>query len=196
MNKRIPAIPTKFRGINFRSRLEARWGAFFSLMGWDWSYEPIDLDGYIPDFILHMHEDVLVEVKPFMRLNDPSIKDAIAKIEGSGWDPKYDGIWPDRPAIVVGAVLFHHSYTNYNKSTTWHEVVIGSQAFHCEAELAILSECEPCCGISIRSQEASYSCMKCGRKKASSHLHRRNVQIVDTCWNEAGNQVQWMGRDS
>lgn len=59
------AKPTTYNGVRFRSRLEARWAAFFDLNAWKWSYEPVDLAGWVPDFILHMPlADVYVEVKP------------------------------------------------------------------------------------------------------------------------------------
>ena len=67
------AIPTKYTGHTFRSRLEARWAAFFDVCEWDWEYEPVDLDGWIPDFRLtsrapecsrYHRTSVLVEVKP------------------------------------------------------------------------------------------------------------------------------------
>jgi len=60
-----------------RSHLEARWAAFFDLVGWEYDYEPsLDLNGWIPDFILYgeIYKDnfgidkqhrILVEVKPF-----------------------------------------------------------------------------------------------------------------------------------
>jgi hypothetical protein len=32
----VNAIETVYRGSLFRSRLEARWAAFFDLFGWDW----------------------------------------------------------------------------------------------------------------------------------------------------------------
>lgn len=58
-------IPTKYGFINFRSRLEARWAAFFDILGWSWTYEPFDLPGWIPDFVIvGAHGSVLVEVKP------------------------------------------------------------------------------------------------------------------------------------
>lgn len=57
------AIPTVYRGIQMRSRAEARWAAFFDMSGWRWTYEPVDLPGYIPDFILHGDAPVLVEIK-------------------------------------------------------------------------------------------------------------------------------------
>lgn len=78
------AIPTYYQGIRFRSRLEATWAAFFDQAGWEWKYEPIDLDGWIPDFwvgipcshseccpkdksqILH---ELYAEVKPYFYIN-------------------------------------------------------------------------------------------------------------------------------
>lgn len=50
---RIAAIPTMYAGVQFRSRLEARWAAFFDIVGLKWDYEPFDLAGWIPDFKVH-----------------------------------------------------------------------------------------------------------------------------------------------
>lgn len=46
----IKAHPTRYKNIMFRSRLEATYAAFFDLQGWEWKYEPIDLNGWTPDF--------------------------------------------------------------------------------------------------------------------------------------------------
>ena len=48
-------IETKYKGYNFRSRLEARWAVFFDALGLEWEYEPEGFemsDGtkYLPDF--------------------------------------------------------------------------------------------------------------------------------------------------
>src|ERR1039458_6510910 len=64
MTTTATAIETAYRGHLFRSRLEARWAAMFDLLGWSWTYEPFDANGYIPDFVLHGDRPVLVEVKP------------------------------------------------------------------------------------------------------------------------------------
>lgn len=52
----MSAIPTPYRGHVMRSRLEARWAAFFDVLGLPWDYEPqgYELDGlrYLPDFWL------------------------------------------------------------------------------------------------------------------------------------------------
>lgn len=64
----IAAHPTTYRGLRFRSRLEARWAAFFDLLNWRWEYEPFDLKGWVPDFILVGDRgDALVEIKPIVR---------------------------------------------------------------------------------------------------------------------------------
>lgn len=61
------ARPTTYAGVRFRSRLEARWAAFFDLCGWRWEYEPVDLAGWVPDFVLHMPlASVYCEVKPVL----------------------------------------------------------------------------------------------------------------------------------
>jgi hypothetical protein len=53
-----------YGGIEYRSRLEARWAAFFDQLGWRHTYEPFDGAGYIPDFLIHDDPPLLVEVKP------------------------------------------------------------------------------------------------------------------------------------
>ncbi len=53
--KHMQAIPTRYAGRLFRSRLEARWAVFFDAMKFKWDYEPegfVLSDGthYLPDF--------------------------------------------------------------------------------------------------------------------------------------------------
>lgn len=64
----IKAIQTTFRGIKYRSRLEARWAVFFTSLGWSFQYEPegyvfADRTKYLPDFKIEMF-GVHVEIKP------------------------------------------------------------------------------------------------------------------------------------
>jgi hypothetical protein len=66
----MAAIPTRYNGIQFRSRLEARYAAYFDLRGdTEWQYEPLEMPGWIPDFTITVHvgektAKYLVEVKP------------------------------------------------------------------------------------------------------------------------------------
>lgn len=86
------SIPTKYRGINMRSRLEAKWACMFDLLGWKWEYEPIDLNGWIPDFAIsdarknikgfgasELKSITLIEIKPIFEFNYDY--DTIMKIE-------------------------------------------------------------------------------------------------------------------
>ena len=54
----IKPIETKYKGIKFRSRAEARWAVFFDACGIKWDYEPEgyvvgDNLCYLPDFLIH-----------------------------------------------------------------------------------------------------------------------------------------------
>lgn len=67
----ISAKPTLYNGRLYRSRLEARWAAFFDLLGWKYEYEPFDLNGWSPDFLIKgFFSDILVEVKPINEFNE------------------------------------------------------------------------------------------------------------------------------
>jgi hypothetical protein len=81
------AIPTVYKGVQFRSRLEARWAAFFDLQDIQWEYEPVELAGYIPDFQIKFFpaaQPWLFEVKP--AANHAEFFDACRKIDRSRWD--------------------------------------------------------------------------------------------------------------
>lgn len=69
-------IPTTYRHGEFRSRLEARWAAFFDLVGWSWVYEPLDAEGYIPDFLIQGRIPFFVEVGPCITQQDYEAKTA------------------------------------------------------------------------------------------------------------------------
>lgn len=72
----MKAIPTRYAGCHFRSRLEARWAVFFDHAGVPWEYEMQGLEmasgvRYLPDFYLptvplrsREDEGLWVEVKP------------------------------------------------------------------------------------------------------------------------------------
>lgn len=82
-NKGIPTIGV--RGIQFRSRIEAQWAYIFEKLEWNWEYEPIDLEGYIPDFIIKFDDDeILIEIKGDTNIwkNYEEHKNKIIK---SGW---------------------------------------------------------------------------------------------------------------
>jgi len=68
----MKAIPVIYEGIQFRSKLEARWYIFMKSMGWDVEYEPeVNCNWYIPDFkIKGRLFDIYIEVKPIENWDD------------------------------------------------------------------------------------------------------------------------------
>src|SRR4051794_1679736 len=91
----MTGIPTKHKGRQFRSRLEARWANFFDLVGWRYEYEPFDLPGWIPDFMLiGAHESILVEVKPVTQLPE-DVAEEIGRCAGA---EKYE-------VLIVGCTV-------------------------------------------------------------------------------------------
>jgi hypothetical protein len=124
---------TRYAGYLMRSRLEAHWAAFFDLLEWPWSYEPVELAGYIPDFILRFYQPLLVEVKPAWTLDE--MRAYTAKIDRSGWQGEalLVGLGPIEDDIAgllyepqMGwdtGVFFHcrncHQYSLYHLAGTW-----------------------------------------------------------------------------
>lgn len=88
-----------WRGTQYRSRLEARWAVFFSLLRWAAEYEPLDLSGYIPDFLLRRarRAPVAVECKPFLDLDDAGVPGFCETVDAA-WrgEAMLVGLAPDR----------------------------------------------------------------------------------------------------
>lgn len=68
----IEAKPTEYAGVLFRSKLEATWARFFDVIQLDWEYEPCELSGWIPDFLLDGWWLAEVKPMPVMEGNDVS----------------------------------------------------------------------------------------------------------------------------
>jgi len=91
-------IVTHYNHLRFRSRLEARWAAMFDLLGWKYEYEPYDLPGWIPDFVLLGREEILVEVKPFTKLEEFDTAKIITAMEQGGKR--------DKEVLLLGCTIF------------------------------------------------------------------------------------------
>ncbi len=97
MTDEIRARPVEYKGIRFRSVLEARWALMFDALGWVWDYEPaIPLHAYVPDFVVRApfarpafsrspaSALVLCEAKPIVCAVD--YEAPVRKIALSGWE--------------------------------------------------------------------------------------------------------------
>lgn len=76
------ATPTRYRGVIFRSRLEAKWASYFDRRGIAWDYEPVLCREWRPDFVIGLGtERAAVEVKPVSRFPASTA----GKIDRSSW---------------------------------------------------------------------------------------------------------------
>ena len=98
----IEAKPTVYRGIEMRSRHEAKWAAFFDAVGLVWEYEPdVNLGVWRPDFRLIIpctgdscaaeYHTILVEIK-FWNIDDPKWKEHASNTFMWGSGIEEDGI--------------------------------------------------------------------------------------------------------
>ena len=179
----IPAIPTLFRGVKFRSRLEAKWSAFLDGCGWSWQYEPdINLASYLPDFVVNLDRPLLVEVKPALTIED--FAEAKAKIEASGWEHE---------AVIVGARLFDGWGIDSAIG------VFGERHHGPDGELGWLWDtaelflCLLCQRPSVCPAGGSWQCRTCGGSEGMGHVDQWACQARHL-WDFAGNELQWKPR--
>jgi hypothetical protein len=210
----IKAIPTTYAGVNFRSRLEARWAAFFDLCGWKWDYEPFDLEGWAPDFMLKGKIKALVEVKPIdFRGDDEKQLYRQAKTKAG----KAFGVMPQGKAggyseyevIVVGNGPFETGWW-----AKWSLGVFAAPDFEpdeLERELYGDQLKDSTFGSDVADlfyghddgpyldYAARYGCYQYrvgGQYDGDHHLRHIRDDEPERLWREAGNVVQWQADNS
>lgn len=158
-------IPTTYKGVRFRSRLEAHYAAFFDSIGWPWQYEPLDLHRTIPDFVITFAAPLLVEVKPSV----DSYEIAQYKLEQSGWEGE--------ALVVAGAVdgpCIGRILERSEEAFLWSE--------------ADMFFCISCGQVSVHSGSGDWRCRCCGIGGDNSHVGTFEPRPF---WVGAANRVQW-----
>lgn len=183
MPRREPGIQTTHAHTRFRSRLEARWAAFFDLIGWRWEYEPFDLDGYIPDFLLLGHDPVLVEVKPIA-----SYAEAEHIAECTPLHPSY-------PPLVVGCTPLLPD--GYDVAGAIGQTYEGDVTKSLEVARARWGYCSACGGFCVIHDLGAWinhpdgHDIRCQRDRVKPGLWSDPRQVIERLWAEARNVTQW-----
>jgi hypothetical protein len=163
----VNAIPTRYAGHLFRSRLEARWAAMFDLLGWQWTYEPFDLEGYIPDFLvanpLDASKPLLVEIKEI-----PDVTHA-RRIIAAGWSGSF---------VVLGAQIQPGLISD------------GRAVDGCDDDAGFI-RCVGC-GVGTNSYEQSYQCRRCGTHDGDGHFWRMDDAELRPLWGRAHELTRWL----
>lgn len=182
-------IPTHYRGLTFRSRIEARWAVMFDKLGWPWEYEPLDLDGYIPDFVLQLHRPLLVEVRHEMTTIE--LERHTDKIERSGWQHE---------AIILGATPLLPSGGSWNLAGAGFGLM-GEKPYResdDDPELvrwwadAVLFRCRECGRNSLLHSDASWTCRTSGCASHGGDHHVGEIDFdLEAAWRSAHNPTAW-----
>lgn len=178
----IKSRPTTYAGARFRSRLEARWAAFFDLLNWRWEYEPIDAEGWVPDFLLiGKARAVPVEVKPITWGAD---RKAILA-EADERPDLEKARRTEGEILVLGLYPFFLDYREPALGVLLHEE-FGS------SDLAILHGGP----WDFRAEQGSYELRLSGEHDGDHHLANRPADWggVGDLWRKAGAATQWRGR--
>ena len=203
------AITTKYDGIEYRSRLEARWAAFMRNIGWDTVYEPFDGDGYIPDFLVQGDRPLLIEVKPAVTLAE--YEAAVPKAEyGLGHHWHHD-------IVIVGAACISEMVGSLPRAGLFGEYTPfflrdhGAVCPNGPADIAEARDFDPsaevprwdwsgadwlwcldCQQIRVRSTDFDWTARTCGHDQKRTMYAAENM--LKAAWADACNDVKWRGR--
>ncbi|NSZ73230.1 hypothetical protein G6L74_05620 [Agrobacterium tumefaciens] len=185
----IAAIPTRYNSVQFRSRLEARWAAFFDLAGWTWDYEPFDLEGWTPDFLIKGKVPALVEVKPlyFARFETLSINQAKVAAGKAFRAASSRRMFSQFEVMVLGAGPFV-------SEGAW---ALGVMALERQLSGADIAELHNGYGPYVMDYAArcgSFQYRIGGQHDGDHHIRPVGGDGPGDLWREAGNKVQWHPR--
>lgn len=156
----IKPIPTEYKGIVFKSKLEANWAEWLDRVDIKWNYEThgFDVNGtwYLPDFYLY-EVNTIIEVKGIReRIEKPY--QLMKEIE------REKGVYnPDEELMILlaGPVIpyFYNIFPTY------------SYGFY-------VNKCS--CGVnSIVTKMMSYKCRVCGKHDGMHGIRRNGVISID-----------------
>ena len=190
------AITTTYDGIEYRSRLEARWAAFMKNIGWDIVYEPFDGDGYIPDFLVQGESPMLIEVKPAVTLAE--YEAAVPKAErGLAAHWSHDILIVGASPVVSGkfgnswgaAAGWLGEFGQWGDPGAWPDLPDG----WCW-EAADWNRCGNCNAHNVYHTVMCFAGRPCGCYSGDHYLHGPALRLLESHWADACNDVKWRGR--
>jgi hypothetical protein len=201
-NIAMKAHPTTYAGVNFRSRLEAKWAAFFDRLQWTWEYEPVDLSGWTPDFAIAGHDGpIYVEVKPIEWFG--SKDNNVAQVKARHDLKKvftYGGL---REVLIVGTAppfvtITASPHEEYGLSLGVLQVIDRNYEDPSHPRVGIHHDpanlwASQDGGFDFAANYGSYQFRIGGQYDGDGHLREVDRRSAISIWREACNAVQWKG---
>jgi hypothetical protein len=165
----------------------------FDLLGWTWEYEPVDLNGWIPDFVITNARWLLyVEVKPVWKLPEDATKkaqDALGYIESD----ELQEIAPNTEVLIVGAGLMTGQYDDYyfgwlsdGAFNWWVEAVLQEPCDKTDSRYGLTAGCVGWYADRIRGCGGP-----CCEYDGDHNYRVAPIEDFQRLWAQAGNTVQW-----
>ncbi len=179
------AIPTHYNGVNYRSRLEAKWAKFFDSLGWVHHYEPIDFKGYIPDFYISGENPCYVEIKPAMTFKE------LFSLNQKTEEAMYKN---DARVLYLGGIIDYDRGDDGNICLGrlvdyWEGSEDGDRCDYDDE--AILIECQKCNRISFMGVWGAWRSHCCDARDKYSNIDKEEIANK---WKICGNTVQYNKR--
>lgn len=181
---RRSGITTRYRGVEYRSRLEAKWAWFFDSIGWRFEYEPFDAAGYIPDFVVLGDDPFLVEVKPAANLTDlAGPLDHARKRTLDQWS---------HDIIAVGVSPFLGTGTYWPQFTVLGLLDAAEDWGAGSHDEALWNECGKCGQQSFRAADGWFKSRICGHHDGDHYVNDPlDFRELEAKWRYASDRVKW-----
>ncbi len=188
----IKSIPTTYDGVRFRSRLEATWAAFFDAVGWKWQYEPLDYEGWTPDFILFgAHGVIPVEVKP-IEWGDTShaMSNYVQKADELSKVRKFVSE-NDIECLILGAFIAECKgvHSSFCLGVFVEQCIRGTYT-----DTAFLGIGADEKALDFFSDEQSYHYRMSGENDGGVHIVPPRQSDIRKHWGQASRLTQWKGK--
>lgn len=194
-NSSHKGVATVYKGITYRSRLEAKWACFFDLLGWPYEYEPFDLDGYIPDFAIMFKKPLLVEVKPVLSIDE--VMEKCQKPIVAAWNE-------NRRILIAGGNIGYHGsgespngrHTSYNIGWIAYGEDDNDDFEADNVTTAPFAICPFCKQLTTYPIGGFQTCVRCGSNlyghdlKTPFYSGMYQVHLMNM-WQKAANTVQY-----
>ncbi len=157
MNKKIKSIPTTYKGILFRSKLEASWAKFFDSIDMNWTSEP---EGYeFPDGTRYLPDFWLPDCKTFFEVKGPLNEKDMIKMRKLAEGSVNQGIM-----VAIGGSLIPDALgliypIPYKCGNEWE--MEDSQGIICDRDYVDIAICGRCKKPYIIWLHQDWSCRNC-----------------------------------